>query len=334
VGKPSTGSAEPHDGRRWAVPPVAAALVLLASISIAPATADEAADERTAWDAHKAVAKRFVDEWADWICMSSVRYGPGEQGQPLTDACKARLLCLVRAISWVESRHGTGTGNQPAKDPMQAANPNDSWWLELTTAAGVDRIVRGGDRPSRNINQVPAEADIPEGVRGTMSDDVKAKGHRSGEFTSTMSYGWGVLGFFRKINEVRTYHVPEGLCECKALHDAAVRYNGDGDPDYGKKIDDALALTGCCPGYPPNGSSTLSATGSLSSAAGSVSGAVSSAASGDPVLTGSQTGPGNGTSGAGTGVGVPALSPTGAVMAAAVLMGAGVLALSGRRRLP
>ena len=77
----------------------------------------------------------------------------------LAAADLARFLDIVRAVSWVESRHGTGSGNQPARDQMQCANPGDVWWRELTgQTAETDRFVRGGTLNNLDADELPAAA--------------------------------------------------------------------------------------------------------------------------------------------------------------------------------
>lgn len=63
--------------------------------------------------------------------------------QMLTSTARARLFAIVRAVSFVESRHGTTGVNQPARDPLQCGNPKDLWWKELTGQSGDgSRFVR------------------------------------------------------------------------------------------------------------------------------------------------------------------------------------------------
>jgi hypothetical protein len=72
-----------------------------------------------------------------------VRFGAND-ATVLGPAEKARLLCVDRAVSWIESRHGSDTVNSADVDPMQMANPADAWWKSLTKqATAYERFVRG-----------------------------------------------------------------------------------------------------------------------------------------------------------------------------------------------
>jgi hypothetical protein len=83
-----------------------------------------------------------------------LRKGGGNVVLTATDL--ARWVDIVRAISWVESRHGTGTGLPPARDPMQCGNPNDVWWKELTgQTSNTDHFVRGGNLSNLDADELP-----------------------------------------------------------------------------------------------------------------------------------------------------------------------------------
>ncbi|MCH8081890.1 MAG: hypothetical protein IID52_05850 [Proteobacteria bacterium] len=67
----------------------------------------------------------------------------------ISKKCINNLKCLIRMISWVESKHGKAGANQPTRDPMQTGNPGDAWWKELTGQSGRgSRFVGGPGHPN------------------------------------------------------------------------------------------------------------------------------------------------------------------------------------------
>jgi hypothetical protein len=108
--------------------------------------------EQKAWDAVAATARAAVDFWAGFLRL---RMGP-KHDQLLTPEARARLLTMIRAISWVESRHGTGSGTFPAKDPMQCGR--DAWWTELVHPLPPtgSRFITGPGGTNYSANELPA----------------------------------------------------------------------------------------------------------------------------------------------------------------------------------
>lgn len=191
--------------------------------------------ESDAWNKQSARAQKAFDFWNNLL---NLRMG---DNQPLSDECKKNLMKMIRAISWVESQHGTGAGNnQPGRDPMQSGNPNDQWWQTLTGQDGKgDRIVGGPGKGNWWASDLP----------GVIGQQLPKNGHGDPNFTPDMSYLWGILLFIQKTNTqrglgagARTYKC--GDCSLDRLLDGAVAYNGGGDPKYRQKLQDALKAIG------------------------------------------------------------------------------------------
>src|SRR5277367_6325658 len=92
----------------------------------APAGAgSDSVAEAAAWSNVQGLASSALEFWNSFI---GLRSGPN----PLDAGGLARLTLIIRAVSWVESQHGTGAGISSAVDPMQCGNPRDAWWKELT----------------------------------------------------------------------------------------------------------------------------------------------------------------------------------------------------------
>lgn len=207
-------------------------------------------DESKLWDAQKAKAKAA---FAFWETLLALRSGP-KNDEALNDNCHGHFLCIIRAVSWVESKHGTVGKNHPKEDPFQCGNPMDVWWKQLTNQSEEqDRIVGGPGAgnyfPKDLPNAVKNEATFPKEAKLSQLASPE-KGHNDAMFNSTMSYSWGVLYLVHRINthkdlgaDKRTYKC--GDCSMARMTNGAVAYNGGGDPSYGEKIAQALKLIGC-----------------------------------------------------------------------------------------
>lgn len=164
-----------------------------------------------------------------------------------------RLVLIVRAVCWVESRHGTGSGVQPAQDPMQCGNPADAWWPQLAdNSPAYDRFVAGGAATSFWANELPkAAAEKGMDSLAVLSSLSNAKkGHQNSEFNPTMSLFWGLPHLIWKTNvpkrtgkPQRPFFLFDDLAR-RELLDGAVAYNGGGDPKYREKVDEALTSLG------------------------------------------------------------------------------------------
>jgi len=165
-----------------------------------------------------------------------------------------RMMKIIRAVSWVESKHGTAgaSANHPKKDPFQSGNPNDSWRKELTGQSGNgSRFIRRTGLTNLWANQVQSAAEGTAGFPqrasfGALTD--KTDGHDDADFTPTHSYTWGVLYLMLKINTTagdNSYQC--GDLARQRLIDGAVAYNGGGVANCGQRIADALALIGDIP---------------------------------------------------------------------------------------
>jgi uncharacterized protein RhaS with RHS repeats len=188
------------------------------------------AREKDLWDKQKAAADAALNFWKDFLNLQ-------ENGNPVSAGCLAKMLDMIRAISSVESQHGTAGANQPGRDPMQSGNPRDAWWGSLTGNENNDRIIGGPGKGNWWLQELP----------GATGKPAPAGGHDDASFTPDMSYMWGVLAFIQKMNMNgnngdRTYKC--GDCSDERLFKGALDYNGGGDPNYGEKLKKALAAIG------------------------------------------------------------------------------------------
>lgn len=218
--------------------------------------AKEREDEAKKWAVH---SKKAEDALAFWIGFLDFRHGADNKtmfdatGDP-KGALRARIVCVIRAISWVESKHGTGTGGSAAVDPMQCGNPKDKWWRELTgQEPKVSRFIGGPNAKNYNANELPEaaakQANFPADAKLSVLGDAK-KGHTDPKFNATMSYYWGIVYFAHRTNtrmptpgHAQVYKFDD--CKMDRLVDGAVEYNGGGDPMYRMKIEAAIKLIGC-----------------------------------------------------------------------------------------
>lgn len=202
--------------------------------------------EAAAWTKVETLAIRALEFWNSFIGLRS-------GSSALDPAGLAHLSIIIRAVSWVESRHGTGTRASSTVDPMQCANPRDAWWIELTDCSGrQDRFVRGpGLAPNYNAGELPnAVASNPSfPVDASLSKLSSRKaGHDNAGFSQTMSYVWGVPFLIYKINKT----AGDSAFQCKDLSrdrlvDGAVAYNGSGDPRYREKVTSTIDMIGGLP---------------------------------------------------------------------------------------
>jgi hypothetical protein len=246
-----------HGRSRIALALGTAVLPMLLFVARASAEDDlQDADEAKKWEVHRQKAE---DAFAFWSKFLDFRHGPkndqrfDDTGDPKAKL-RQRILCVVRAISWVESRHGTGAGASAASDPMQCGNPNDSWWKELTgQVAKPSRFIGGPDAKNYNANELPAaaalQATFPAPAKLSGLKNAK-KGHDDPNFNPTMSYYWAVVYFAHRTNtrqptpgHAQVYKFDD--CTLDRLVNGAVEYNGGGDPKYRQKIEAALKLIGC-----------------------------------------------------------------------------------------
>lgn len=203
----------------------------------AAATQPAAPTDQDKWDKQKKAAEDALNFWKDFL---NLRMGKDANGGPVSDECMKKMLDMIRAMSWVESQHGTAGQNQPGRDPMQSGNPRDKWWQGIQGQGAQDRIIGGPGKGNWDLGQLP----------GATGKPAPLKGHDDPSFTPDMSYLWGVLGFIHKTNTGpngggRTYRC--GDCSWDQLIDGAIKYNGGGDPTYGQKIKDALKMIGSGP---------------------------------------------------------------------------------------
>src|SRR5690348_4987875 len=97
--------------------------------------------ESELWTSKADLARRALQFWNDFLVL---RMGPTND-RPLDAVAIDRLLAIIRAVSWVESKHGNATSNQGQRDPLQCGHPADAWWRELvaTGPSPQDRFITG-----------------------------------------------------------------------------------------------------------------------------------------------------------------------------------------------
>ena len=205
--------------------------------------ADTPADELVKWNLQKPIAEAAFVFWNSFLALRA----DNANLRVLNAAEVKRFMAVIRAISWVESRHGTGAGNQPSRDPMQCGNPLDPWWKELTGQSGNgSRFIRGvSGSTNYYAPELPAAAAATSGfpTPAKLTSLTKLKdGHRDSGFTAVMSYYWGVPILIHKTN---TDPGSGTTFQCEdvsrdRLVAGAYDYNGKGDGEYKNKINRAI----------------------------------------------------------------------------------------------
>jgi hypothetical protein len=200
-------------------------------------------DEPKWWTDVQSAAEDSVAFWNDFL---GLRHG-AKNDQTLGSAEVAKIELIVRAVSWVESRHGHGSGASAVVDPVQCGNPADAWWKTLTNQLGKgDRFVRGPGLTNLDARDLPTEAAKDAGFPAAAKLSSLKKttdGHKDANFQEVMSFFWGIPYLIHRTNT----KAGDRTFQCGDLSDArlingAVEYNGGGIKDYRKRIEDALAL--------------------------------------------------------------------------------------------
>lgn len=205
-----------------------------------------AASESDLWKVQAATAKQALDFVIDFLgCRMN-----GSDSDTLDATARDRLLAILRAVSIVESRHGTVGKSQPKRDPLQCGNPGDVWWKEFTGQLGTgSRFIR---HPSFKQNYWANE--VGDGAEKAASFPPAAKrsllatlndGHKNAGFAPAHSYVWGTLYLIHRINHAGgdpSYQC--GDLSRDRLIDGAVSYNAGGVPDYKDRLVAALAEFG------------------------------------------------------------------------------------------
>lgn len=207
--------------------------------------------ESTLWNQQKQKAESAFEFWNIFF---GLRQG-NNNNENLGTVCKSKFICIIRAVSWVESKHGTAGINQPQRDPMQVGNPNDIAWKQFTGQISQgDRFIRGpGLSPNYWAEDLPDatknEARFPNQAELSTLTNMN-NGHNDTNFNAVMSYYWGIGFLIQKINtesslgdDRRTYK--SGDCSTQRMKKGAVAYNGGGDTQYENKIAEALDLINC-----------------------------------------------------------------------------------------
>lgn len=210
------------------------------------------ATEAVLWAPLQAIAEAAFGFWSAFLIL---RAGP-KSDQSLDAEAVGRWRCIVRAVSWVESKHGSFGGTISAHDPMQCGNPADSWWRQLIDPdSNGDRFIRGGQGTPNYY-----AGELPDAVSGLTDFPPAAKlstlgnpsiGHGDAAFNPTMSFCWAIPYLIQRANThagveprpAKTFKC--GDSSMARLVDGAVDYNGGGDPQYRTKILVALKLIGC-----------------------------------------------------------------------------------------
>jgi hypothetical protein len=205
--------------------------------------------ETAAWANVSGIAQAALSFWTTFLELQN-----GGVDVDVADPVFARLMCLIRAVSWVESLHGQGTGSSAAIDPMQCGNSADVWWTELThsTVRPQDRFVRGPNlTPNYYAYELPAvtaanNAFPANAYISSLNDPTQ--GHSDAKYNQTISYFWAVPILIHKTNTSakRPTYRCDGLDRTQMVA-GAVAYNGGGDSAYEAKINAALDLIGCAP---------------------------------------------------------------------------------------
>ncbi len=215
--------------------------------------------ERDLWEKQRKHAESAFKFWAKFL---DLRMGPKNRDR-LSAKCKKRLMCIIRAVSYVESVHGSGSGSErfPKRDPMQTGNPKDKWWRELTGPPGRgSRFIRGYDYPV-NYYAPDLLAAVKDYIRRLKLKDPKTsydlnvlnnllEGHKNKKFNPGMSYFWGTPYLLHRINTQgkdpgrRTFKC--GDCSVKRLLKGAGQYNaGKNLKEYERRIKKAVKMIGC-----------------------------------------------------------------------------------------
>lgn len=211
----------------------------------------EAQREARLWPPLQKNAEASVKFWNSFLGLRSDNDG-------LTTAQIQRIVDLVRAVCWVESKHGTyeGETQHGDVDVMQCADTRNPWWVELIApAAERDRFIGGpaaGNLPARPnwwADELPAAAaaDATFNKAAAISTLTKPKlGSQGANFKPVHSLYWGVPYLIHRMNSgvgVKKTFQCSDLAR-KRLLDGAVAYNGKGDAAYGTKIENAMKLFG------------------------------------------------------------------------------------------
>lgn len=205
-------------------------------------------DEGIAWRSVEGIASGALKFWNEFLNLRS-----GDKNERVLDTVEiSRLLIVIRAISWVESRHGTGKGDSAKVDPMQCGNPLDPWWDELIGNRPNDKQ----DRFIRGLSPHYYASELPGAVMAVNTgfpDKAylsklanKTLGHSDSNYTAQHSYYWGIPIFIHKTN---TSKASGKTYKCYpvdrvSLVNGATAYNGKGDGQYREKIEAAINMIG------------------------------------------------------------------------------------------
>jgi hypothetical protein len=191
------------------------------------------ADEKTKWAKLSKTASNAIEFWAAFLDLLQGT----NNDEALTANEKARLLLLLRAMSWVESRHGTGSGmSTAAKDPMQCGS--DAWWSELSGPPGAGSFLKRGPSFGGGIyagdlaNKAAKDAAFPSEAKLSVLSNPQ-DGAKDAKFNPIMSFYWAVPLLVHRMNRAAGQQTFQcGDLSPTRLLDGAARYNAGGFDAY------------------------------------------------------------------------------------------------------
>ena len=217
--------------------------------------------EEDAWKKQKDHAEQALNYWIRFLGLKMGK----NNDKDLDEKCKKRLLAMIRAMSWAESRHGASPArpNQhPAKDPLQSGDPRNPFWKSITDGKPKNggRIIpnKKGNRGGIWVDELPGSVKggilkLPDGKvliipnpKGVLPSelDKPKEGHRDPKFTPKMSYFWGVFYYLKRTGGRTPFNC--GDCTWETLIKGAVEYNSAQHKgvNHRKKIEDFLKDSG------------------------------------------------------------------------------------------
>lgn len=200
--------------------------------------------EAASWTALEPVRDAAFFFWSEVLALRE-RDAHGKE-VPL-DGCKAAYSGILRALSWVESRHGRRGQQRPAADPVQCGHPRDPWWrLELNGKGGSS--FKTGTGKTYRSNELPgvARAFVGPPVLPPAADPAHLanprKGHNDPNFTAETSFYWALPKALHAINTSQGRFAYQCACDDRERFlRGALGYNHRfgsplGDADYFWKL--------------------------------------------------------------------------------------------------
>ena len=217
--------------------------------------------ERKRWEKvnEKVSVGKYMDTWLKYL-GAKLDY-KNKSKIAMTEECKKKIKCIIRAISWIESRHGNGTGNFPSRDPMQVGNTGDPAWRTIIGKQESTRPFREGKLGRTEWKDIYKVMKKDYGINGNIipAPSTMPKGHKDKRFNPDNSYFWGIGWYMYQANQVAGDYIKGNKksawcfngCELNDMIKRAAYYNGkpgsgkEGDVDYSQKIKNAVNMIGC-----------------------------------------------------------------------------------------